>query len=240
MPLALLSLCITTLLFITIYLPQVALLALFHSGGSAWVNGTFLVLSEANLIIAIFFEAFFADSTQVDMFDAVLISKGHSDLVKQKRPVNADEPDPVKSLGPREKGAEYAPFSFRQIFEFVILLPLNFVPFVGVPLFLLATGYRAGPLLQYRYHALKGLNKKQKRDFISTKSRRWQYTWFGTAALVLQLIPVLSLLFLLTTAAGSALWAADMEAEMNRESAGDETAATEIPDDEPPAYSDEV
>lgn len=40
----------------------------------------------------------------------------------------------------------YGPFSFRQIAEFVILLPLNFVPYFGVPLFLFLTGYRAGPL----------------------------------------------------------------------------------------------
>lgn len=34
---------------------------------------------------------------------------------------------------------------------------------------------------------------------------------FGTVALMLQLIPVFSMLFLLTTAAGSALWAIRLE-----------------------------
>lgn len=34
---------------------------------------------------------------------------------------------------------------------------------------------------------------------------------FGTTALLLQLIPLLSMFFLLTTAAGSALWVADLE-----------------------------
>lgn len=34
---------------------------------------------------------------------------------------------------------------------------------------------------------------------------------FGTVALFLQLIPMLSMFFLLSTAAGSALWAIDME-----------------------------
>jgi hypothetical protein len=38
-----------------------------------------------------------------------------------------------------------------------------------------------------------------------------KYTWFGVVALSLQLIPVLSMLFLLTSAAGSGLWAAKME-----------------------------
>lgn len=36
-------------------------------------------------------------------------------------------------------------------------------------------------------------------------------TRFGTIALVLQLVPGLSMFFLLSTAAGSALWARDME-----------------------------
>lgn len=34
---------------------------------------------------------------------------------------------------------------------------------------------------------------------------------FGTIALLLQLVPPLSMVFLMTTAAGSALWAADIE-----------------------------
>lgn len=51
--------------------------------------------------------------------------------------------------------------------------------------------------------------KKERNAFI--KRRRLRYTWFGTVALLLQLVPVLSMLFLLTTAAGSALWVAKLE-----------------------------
>ena len=46
---------------------------------------------------------------------------------------------------------------------------------------------------------------------------RYEYMWFGTVALLLQLIPVLSMFFLITTAAGSALWAADMEDKKRRQ-----------------------
>lgn len=228
----LLSVCITVLLFLTIYLPQVAFLLLFHRAGSAWVNATFLVLGESNVIIAILFEAFLVDKTQVDVFDSVMLARGHEDLIKTLRPVNEQEPDPVKALGAREKGAEFAPFSFRQIFEFVIFLPLNFIPYAGVPLFLLLTGYRAGPLLQWRYFKLKEMSKRERKAFIKAKTRRWQYLWFGTVYLVLQLIPILSMLFLLTSAAGSALWAADMEE-------ADKHNARRPEEDEPPAYTDE-
>jgi len=234
LPLTILSLGITTLLFLTLYLPQVALLAIFHRTGSAWVNGTFLVLEEATLIIAVFFEAFLIDHTQVDIFDSVVVGKGHADLVKTVRTVDEDAANSIQALGTREKGAEFSPFSFRQIVEFVILLPLNFIPYAGVPLFLLLTGYRAGPLLMWRYFKLKGMDKRTRNVFIRQKGRRWEFMWFGTAHLMLQLVPVASLLFLLTTAAGSALWAADMEDRAKRQSHPNLDSS-----DEPPPYTDE-
>ncbi|KAF2718441.1 hypothetical protein K431DRAFT_287598 [Polychaeton citri CBS 116435] len=214
-PLTVLSVCVLAILFLVAYLPIVALLAIWHYKGSAWVNGTFLVLEVGNLMIALLFEAIFVDHTQVDIFDAVLIAEGYEDLVKNRRPVSDDinESDPVKRLGAREKGAVFAPFSLRQIIEFVILLPLNFVPFAGVPLFLLATGYRAGPLLARRYFTLKGMTRKERNKFCTTKKRRWEYMWFGTVYMILQLVPPFSMLFLLTSAAGSALWSVHLERE---------------------------
>jgi len=215
LPCALLSLFVLTLLFLFAYLPQVALLALFHRSGSAWFNGTILVLGEAAAIVALLFEAFFVDETQVDIFDAVLVSRGHEHLVATSRPVVPDEDEltPTERLGRPIKRANYAPFSFRQIVEFIVLLPLNLVPYVGVPLFLLFTGYRAGPLLMWRYFTLKGMDRRARNAFV--KRHRWDFTWYGMVYLVLQLVPVLSMLFLLTTAAGGANWAADFEEEMN-------------------------
>ena len=201
------------------------------------MNATFFVLGIGTLLISILFEAMFVDNTQVDIFDAVMIAEGYEHLVRNRRPVSEDidESDPVKRLGAREKGATFAPFSFRQIIEFAIFLPLNFIPFVGVPLFLLATGYRAGPLLNWRYFALKGFNEKDRKEFIKKKQRRWEYMWFGSIYMLLQLIPVLSLLFLLTSAAGSALWSVHIERESN------DSLLPEREDDEelPPEYTDE-
>ena len=152
------------------------------------------------------------------------------------RPVNENDIDPVRSLGTRDKGAEYAPFSFRQIIEFIFLLPLTFVPYVGIPLFLFGTGYRAGPLLSWRYFKLKGFDKKQRNAFIKNKSRKWQYTWFGTVALLLQLIPVLSVFCLFSTAVGSALLAANMEQARSEE----QRTAQDTEEELPPPYEDEV
>ncbi|KAF2640239.1 hypothetical protein P280DRAFT_469940 [Massarina eburnea CBS 473.64] len=175
-PATLLSAFVLLNLFFWTYLPQVAFLALFHKTGSAWVNGTFLVLGEGAAAVAILFETFLVDESQVDVFDAVLIHKGYEDLVSQFRPVS-DETlnDPVRRLGKPTKSSVYGPFNFRQIAEFIVLLPLNFVPYVGVPLFLLLTGYRAGPLQHWRYHNMRGFDKKQRNAFV--KRTRYQYTW---------------------------------------------------------------
>lgn len=116
------------------------------------------------------------DESQVDIFDAVLVHKGCEDLVRQFRPVSEDSlHNPVQRLGKPTRSSVYGPFSFRQIAEFIILLPLNFVPYVGVPVFLLLTGYRAGPLQHWRYFKLRGFDKKQRNTFV--KRRQWQYTW---------------------------------------------------------------
>lgn len=210
-PASLLSLFILFNLFFWTYLIQVAFLALWQ-GKSAWFNATVLVLGESAAITALLFEAFFVDETQVDVFDTVLVAKGYASLVGTSRPVAPDEEGeltPLQRLGRPVAKAEFAPFSFRQIAELVLLLPVNFVPFVGVPLFLLGTGYRAGPLLMWRYYKLRGWTRSERQEWI--RRRRWEYAWFGMCHLVLQLVPVLNMFFLLTTAAGAGLFAVEEE-----------------------------
>ena len=136
----------------------------------------------------------------------------------------------VKSLGKPTGSAIYSPFSLQQIIEFIFFLPLNFIPFIGVPLFLVITGYRAGPFHHWRYFKLLGFTKKERKEYI--KQRQLKYTWFGIMALILQLIPVLSMFFLLTTAAGSGLWAVRMEkARSKRQAAAPQTTPEPYRDD---------
>jgi uncharacterized protein involved in cysteine biosynthesis len=177
----LLSTFILANLFIWTYLPQVALL----------------------------FEAFFVDETLVDVFDGVLVNEGFEDLVGQERILHPEAENAVKMLGKPTRSAVYSPFSLRQIIEFIVLLPINLIPVAGVPLFLGLTGYRAGPLHHWRYFKLLDLSKEERQRYI--KSEQMSYTGFGMVALALQLVPVLSMFFLLTTAAGSALWVVKLE-----------------------------
>jgi hypothetical protein len=207
------------------YLPQVLFLAIFH-GSLAWVNGAFLVLGEGAAITALLFEAFLVDETQVDIFDAVLVNEGLEELVERQRIMLPEGSDARKRLGKHKSSAVYAPFSLRQILEFILFLPFNFIPFVGVPIFLILTGYRAGPFHHWRYYHLLDLTKKERKAMIA--KRQLRYTWFGTMALLLQLIPGFSMLFLLTTAAGSALWVADLE---HRPTSGEPRPEPEYTDD---------
>lgn len=180
--------------------------------------------------MALLFEAFFVDETLVDIFDAVLIHRGFRDLVAGSRVLNPDGENPLKELGKPIVTAVYSPFSLRQILEFIFLLPLNLIPVAGTPMFLILTGYRAGPFHHWRYFKLLGFTKKERKAFV--KRRQLRYTWFGTVALLLQLVPVLSMLFLMTTAAGSALWVVNLEQKRR-------ACEHAIPDDAPPEYVDD-
>ncbi|KAJ5679078.1 hypothetical protein N7462_007322 [Penicillium macrosclerotiorum] len=227
-PIVLLSSFVYFLLFFFTYLPQVAFLAIFQGAG-AWVNGAFLVLGEGTAIVAALFEAFFVDETLVDIFDSVLVNEGQEELVLASRVIYPEAGDPASRLGTPTTSAVYSPFSLRQIVEFILLLPLNFIPVAGTPMFLILTGYRGGPFHHWRYFQLLDFTKQQRKASVSR--RQLQYTTyvmslcpsqstlpcpnqtssFGTVALILQLIPPFSMLFLMTTAAGAALWASDLE-----------------------------
>jgi Etoposide-induced protein 2.4 (EI24) len=168
----LLSAFIYTLLFLFAYLPQVTFLAIFQ-GASAWVNGMFLVLGEGAVLVAMLFEAFFVDEALVDVFDAVLINEGQEDLVARSRIIHRDGETPVERLGKPMSSAVYSPFSLRQIVEFIILLPLNFVPVAGVPMFLVLTGCRAGPFHHWRYFELLEFSKPERKQYIRKRQLRY-------------------------------------------------------------------
>lgn len=174
-PIVLLSTFIYFILFFFTYLPQVAFLAIFQGAG-AWVNGAFLVLGEGAVIVAALFEAFFVDETLVDIFDSVLVNEGQEQLVLASRVIYPEAGDPTSRLGTPTTSAVYAPFSLRQILEFIILLPLNFIPVAGTPMFLLLTGYRAGPFHHWRYFQLLDFTKQERKASVSR--RQLQYTTY--------------------------------------------------------------
>lgn len=164
------------------------------------------------------------------------------DLVAPHRLLFPDAPNAVKKLGKPTSRAEYNPWSLIQIVELVVFLPLNLVPYVGAPAFIMITGTRVGKLSHHRWYQLRGLTKKEQKKEID--SRAWDYIWFGTVAMILELVPILSFFFLLTTTAGSALWVANMELDMRAPQARppgfeDHDVLAEHEDGAPPAYQDD-
>ena len=256
LPLSVISFLVYFVLFTFAFLPQFAFLFIFHGWG-AWVNAVVLVLGEGLIIIQGLFEGFFVDECRVDVFDvmprslnhplltsadtcvttrqATLINYGFIDLIAPHRLLFLDAPDSVKKLGKPTTPAAYQPWSITQMVELIVFLPLNLIPVVGVPTFIMITGTRLGKLSQYRWYKLRGLDRQERKREIRT--RTWDYVWFGTVAMILELIPILSLFFLLTTTAGSAMWAARLEEERRggpdavRPATSDEEAGGQYADD---------
>lgn len=142
-------------------------------------------------------------------------------------------------LGKPTTRAEYNPWSFRQIAELIFFLPLNLVPYVGTPAFIMITGSRLGKLSHHRWFKLRGLDRKAiKRE---TKLRSWEYLWFGTVGMLLELVPILNFFFLLTSSAGAAIWAASVEERarlrVGRPITADDQAARHDADE--PIYHDD-
>jgi uncharacterized protein involved in cysteine biosynthesis len=125
-----------------------------------------------------------------------------------------------------------------QIIELIVFLPLNFVPVVGTPAFIIITGTRLGKLAHYRWFQIKGFSKIEQKQAL--RDRAWEYVWFGTVAMILELIPVLSLFFLLTTTAGAAQWTAQIEDESKSPAENEHAHEEDTHPDAPPPYTDDV
>ncbi|KAG6241025.1 hypothetical protein E4U25_007025 [Claviceps purpurea] len=237
LPLSLISFLVYLILFTFAFLPQYAFLAIFHGWG-AWVNAVVLTLGEGLVIIQGLFEGFFVDECRVDVFDATLIRLGFKNLIEPHRILFNDAPTAVSMLGKPTSSAVYTPWSMIQMVELVVFLPLNLIPYVGTPAFIIITGTRLGKLAHYRWYQLRGLSKDEaKRE---TRLLTWDYIWFGTVAMVLELIPILSFFFLLTTTTGSAIWVAKIENERNRRAVGSVVANEDVMEQPPPPYSDDM
>jgi uncharacterized protein involved in cysteine biosynthesis len=168
-----------------------------------------------------------------------LINYGLAHLVAPQRVLLPDAPNSVKMLGKPTSRAEYQPWSLVQIAELIFFLPLNLVPYVGTPAFIMITGARLGKLSHYRWYKLRGLSKKETKKEISL--RAWEYLWFGTVAMILELVPILNFFFLLTTTAGAAIWVAKIEEQRRIRVGVPITAADQVPGhvQEGPIYQDD-
>jgi hypothetical protein len=107
-----------------------------------------MVLTEAATLITFIAENFMTEGQIVDTFDAAMIEASKHDtelqrhvyeLLAELRELDVEQEQVVKRLG-KYKVSPYLRFSCRLTVEFILELPLNFIPLVGTPLFLLLQG----------------------------------------------------------------------------------------------------
>jgi len=211
---------VTVFMFAVAYLPQVALLALFN-GPFAIVSTILLVLSESSTIFNILSKNFLIDDALIDTFDGTLLARGQSSLVATERQVKSGS-DPIGKLG-KLVSRPFAKFTPNAIIRYLMYLPLNFIPIVGTVAFVILQGSRFGPAAHARYFQLKQMKKQDKERFI--EERKAAYTSFGVPAVLLELVPVVGILFSFTNTVGAALWAADMEEASTGGSQGSSSAS---------------
>ena len=213
-------------MFVFTYLPQAAVMA-FTNGPIAAISAAVLVLSESSTLVTVLSKTFLISDALVDTFDGTLVSKNTTNLVSEGRQVKAGG-DPIAKLGKLVK-KPFERFTPNALIRYVLYLPLNFIPVVGTVIFVLLQAKKAGPASHDRYFQLKGWSKAQKEkhveefrgaytgyDFVPftlSWSMLHQSDWnrFGVASVLLEMVPVASILFAFTNTVGAALWAADME-----------------------------
>ncbi|KAI0962620.1 hypothetical protein AcW1_001398 [Taiwanofungus camphoratus] len=115
-------------------------------------------------------------------------------------------------MPPRVTGrglGSFASESFGKMAVKLILLPFDYVPFVGI---LISAWFRALGTARYLhkpYFKAKGMTSGQIAVFV--EERKWDYRAFGFAAALLERIPLVGLIFSVSNQIGAAMWAHDLE-----------------------------
>ncbi|TPX62394.1 hypothetical protein PhCBS80983_g00587 [Powellomyces hirtus] len=195
------SLAITVAMFFFTYLPQMAVLSLIVTPFLGIPAAIVLVLIESWLVINVVVKSVFLGPLQDDLFDRVLTDHGLKHLVE-----NAPKKGNRVSAAVKKSLDRFSPAAIAQ---YLITLPLTFVPVVGPAIFFLINGRKMGQSFHARFFQLKGWTAEDVHAF--EEPRKGAYTAFGAVALLLQLIPVVSIFFTATSTVGAALWAVDIE-----------------------------
>ncbi|KAK6529949.1 hypothetical protein TWF281_009099 [Arthrobotrys megalospora] len=214
LPTILLSVVVIVTMFFVTYIPQAAVLTLVD-GPIAFINAAMLVLSESSTLILLISKWWWLDDATVEVFDAVLVQQNQTALVAAGREIKpAASSDPLGKLGKRLK----KPFGdglMKSLIRYIVLLPLNFIPVIGTMVFFVLNARNVGPAQHARYFQLKGFSNTERADFV--KKNQGGYVGFGLACVLLNLVPIINIVFAFTHTVGAALWAVKLEQiEANR------------------------
>ena len=96
-------------------------------------------------------------------------------------------------------------------FAYVATLPLNFIPGIGTAFFLYLNAETLAVKLHARYFEVKGWNTDPQKIRRFVQENESAYRAFGIVGMLLNLVPIINVVFALTNTAGAALWACEIE-----------------------------
>ncbi|KAE8876410.1 hypothetical protein PF005_g12531 [Phytophthora fragariae] len=97
----------------------------------------------------------------------------------------------------------------------VITLPLNMIPVLGNVTYAWLNGTLMAWEAHLYYFEMKAFDFDQQKEIIA--ARKLQYSSFGMAAMLLEMIPIAGAIFMFTNAAGAALFAASIEKDLKKQ-----------------------
>ncbi|OQR94022.1 hypothetical protein THRCLA_08271 [Thraustotheca clavata] len=172
----------------------------------AWLFAIMLVLVEIFLLTLIYYQVCMACFMNA-IFQTVLKMRGFEHLVERNQ------------IGfSRTCCAYFQVRSPTQIFASTASLTLNFIPVIGN----IAYVYLNGRVKAWEYHllyfAMRGYSREEQKAIVN--QHKLQYASFGMQCAALELVPILGFIFLFTNTVGAALFAADLEEQLNSQSYG--------------------
>ncbi|RKF72008.1 putative protein family protein [Golovinomyces cichoracearum] len=214
-PVISLSISVIAFMFFFAFVPQLAVLTLVN-GPLAIFTTVFLTLSESSVIVNFLAKSFLLHEALLDTFDGVLLLKKQSGLLKGVRELKVGHlNDPIAKLG-KLAYSPFQRFSLEAFINYLLYLPLNLIPVVGVIVFIIAQGRSRGRVVHNRYFNLKQWDRNKQNNWLNEKI--FPYTIFGTFATLLEMVPCAGMFFSFTNTVGAALWAADIESRNSRTS----------------------
>lgn len=179
----------------------------FTNGPLAPFTTILLILSESSTIINMLSRNFIVQDALIDIFDGTMLARNEAGIVSNGRELKSSG-NSISRLSKITR-RPFEKFTPKALIRYFMYLPLNFIPVVGTAVFVFIQGRNRGKSAHSRYFSLKGWNAKQSERF--TSEHVGPYTAFGTVATLIELVPVVSILFSFTNTVGAALWAADIE-----------------------------
>lgn len=199
-PLTMLLALVAWVMFFVVFPPYALLLSLVL-GPMGLLSAFLSVLYLSRKLMVLFLKALFFSQVQAVMFDAVLTREGLYNVVFGHNLKKEQSSGTIDVPG----------FLANKLLPFIVteslLLLVHFVPIVGPFLVLFIRAPTKANSFHQRYFKLMEWNFKAQNNCFW--KYRLEYTQFGVMALLLEMIPGFTLLFMFTNNIGMALWSVE-------------------------------